>query len=197
MSFLQLKSSCIPLAMDNASIEEIVPARLSEDTSDFKFGEQLFYDHRHHEDQTLNTAFVLNNPAYAGHILLAGANFGVGDSAASAILALLDYGIKSIVASSFDSRFKIAAENLGLVLIEVPATLLQDLMIAVYTNPRLMVSIDLNTQTLTVRALNLVYHFPFNPFQMLCQLQAVPSMDTLASLAKTLREFKTERAFPI
>ncbi|MFK8105348.1 MAG: 3-isopropylmalate dehydratase small subunit 2 [Saprospiraceae bacterium] len=197
MSFLQLKSSCIPLAMDNASVQEIVPARVSQDTSNVKFDGKLFYDHRDVKDETVKTDFVLDNPAYAGHILLTGANFGVGTPAASELLSLLDFGIKAIVASSFDSAFKAVAENLGLVLIEVPTTLLQNLMIAVYTNPRLAVNIDLSTQTLTVADLNLTYHFPFNPFQMLCQLQAVPTMDILTSLEKTLSEFKTVCAFPI
>ena len=88
-----LKSSAVPLPIENVDTDQIIPARFLKATTRDGFGDNLFRDWRYEQDDTLKD-FVLNNPNYEGKILVAGKNFGCGSSREHAAWAIYDYGFR-------------------------------------------------------------------------------------------------------
>ena len=78
--FTVLKSSAVPLPIENVDTDQIIPARFLKATERTGFGDNLFRDWRYNADGTPKKDFVLNNPIYSGEILVAGRNFGSGSS---------------------------------------------------------------------------------------------------------------------
>ncbi|MFL5731450.1 MAG: 3-isopropylmalate dehydratase small subunit 2, partial [Cytophagaceae bacterium] len=75
-----LKSSAVPLPIENVDTDQIIPARFLKATKREGFGDNLFRDWRYNNDNTPKKEFVLNNPKYSGKILVGGKNFGSGSS---------------------------------------------------------------------------------------------------------------------
>ena len=98
-----IRSSCVPLPLENVDTDQIIPARFLKATSrDEKFfGDNLFCDWRYNSDGTPNSSFVLNNPAYKGEILVADKNFGSGSSREHAAWAIAGYGFRVVISSFF------------------------------------------------------------------------------------------------
>ena len=96
-SFKILKSSVVPLAIENVDTDQIIPARFLKATERKGFGDNLFRDWRYNQDNTLKSDFVLNNPIYSGKILVGEHNFGSGSSREHAAWAVYDYGFRCVV----------------------------------------------------------------------------------------------------
>ncbi|WP_096189322.1 3-isopropylmalate dehydratase small subunit [Evansella halocellulosilytica] len=95
-----------PLDKANVDTDQIIPKQFLKRVERTGFGQFLFYDWRFNDDQQINENFVLNKPKMKGaSILLARNNFGCGSSREHAPWALLDYGIKVIIAPSFADIF--------------------------------------------------------------------------------------------
>ena len=100
--FTTLTGVAAPLPMANVDTDKIIPARFLKSISRSGFGKNLFANLRYREDGSENPDFVLNKPAYRdAQIIVAGDNFGCGSSREHAALALLDYGIRCVIAPSF------------------------------------------------------------------------------------------------
>ncbi|MDT5272028.1 MAG: 3-isopropylmalate/(R)-2-methylmalate dehydratase small subunit [Acidobacteriota bacterium] len=97
----------VPLDHPNVDTDQIIPKQFLKRVERTGFGQFLFYDWRYVADGSLDPAFVLNEPRYVGStVLLAGSNFGCGSSREHAPWALLDYGFRAVVATSFADIFK-------------------------------------------------------------------------------------------
>jgi 3-isopropylmalate/(R)-2-methylmalate dehydratase small subunit len=95
-----------PLDMNNVDTDQIIPKQFLTSVSREGFGEALFFDWRYLDDETPDPDFVLNEDRYLGAtLLLTRDNFGCGSSREHAPWALLQYGFKVIVASSFADIF--------------------------------------------------------------------------------------------
>ncbi|MGE5207324.1 MAG: 3-isopropylmalate dehydratase small subunit [Chlamydiota bacterium] len=95
-----------PLDRPNVDTDQIIPKQFLKRIERSGYGQFLFYDWRYLPDGKPDPSFVLNQPAYAGaSILIAGKNFGCGSSREHAPWALLDYGIRAIIAPSFADIF--------------------------------------------------------------------------------------------
>jgi 3-isopropylmalate/(R)-2-methylmalate dehydratase small subunit len=101
-----LKSTGVPLNIDNVDTDQIIPARFLKATERKGFGDNLFRDWRYNSDGTAIPSFSLNNPNYKGKILVAGKNFGCGSSREHAVWAIYDYGFRAVVSSFFADIFK-------------------------------------------------------------------------------------------
>src|SRR6266849_6377520 len=122
--FIKIKSTAVPLSMENIDTDQIIPARFLKATTREGFGDNLFRDWRYSlipgpspEEKGVevpNDDFVLNNPNYSGKILVAGKNFGCGSSREHAAWAIHDFGFKVVVSSFFADIFKNNALNNGL-----------------------------------------------------------------------------------
>jgi 3-isopropylmalate/(R)-2-methylmalate dehydratase small subunit len=96
----------VPLRSTNIDTDQIVPARFLLRPRKAGFGDQLFHDLRYLADGTMRDDFIMNLPAYQGAgALVVGRNFGSGSSRESAVWALMDYGIRIVVASEFGDIF--------------------------------------------------------------------------------------------
>jgi 3-isopropylmalate/(R)-2-methylmalate dehydratase small subunit len=95
-----------PLDSPNVDTDQIIPKQFLKRIERTGFGEFLFYDWRYTSDGKPDPSFILNAPRYKGAtILLAGRNFGCGSSREHAPWALLDYGFRTIIASTFADIF--------------------------------------------------------------------------------------------
>jgi len=119
--FTTLTGVAAPLAMDNVDTDAIIPKQHLKTIKRTGLGRALFEELRYELDGSEKPAFVLNQPKYRGaSILIAGANFGCGSSREHAPWALLDYGIRCVIAPSFADIFYNNCFNNGILPIVLP-----------------------------------------------------------------------------
>ena len=117
--FTTLRSTCVPLPIENVDTDQIIPARFLKATTREGFGENLFRDWRYDKNNQPRKDFALNNPLWSGKILVAGRNFGSGSSREHAAWAIHDFGFKVVISSFFADIFKNNALNNGLLPVQV------------------------------------------------------------------------------
>jgi 3-isopropylmalate dehydratase small subunit len=145
--FTHLDGRAAPLAVANIDTDQIIPKQFLKTIEREGLAKGLFYDLRFDGDGNPKPDFVLNQPAYAGSsILVAGDNFGCGSSREHAPWALLDFGIRCVIAPSFaDIFFNNCFEN-GLLPVALPDDQVKALMDEAKGGNH-MVSVDLESQT--------------------------------------------------
>ncbi|MDR2946483.1 MAG: 3-isopropylmalate dehydratase small subunit [Candidatus Adiutrix sp.] len=112
------------------------------------FGQVLFNNIRYLEDGSPNPDFVLNQPRFQGaRVLVSRENFGCGSSREHGPWALEDYGFKVIICPIFADIFKSNCAKIGLVLVELKAEDVDDLMRRVMATPGYQLTVNLETQT--------------------------------------------------
>src|ERR1700745_1660251 len=136
--FTVLRSTAVPLPIENVDTDQIIPARFLKATSREGFGKNLFRDWRYENDDETQSKkdFVLNNPMYSGKILVGGKNFGSGSSREHAAWAIKDYGFDVVVSSFFADIFKNNALNNFLLPVQVSEDFLQRIFDAVSKDPK-------------------------------------------------------------
>ncbi len=146
-SFTTLTAVAIPLLRDNVDTDAIIPSREIKTVSKVGLADGLFAGWRYRRigDREPDPAFVLNDPVYAGAaILLVGENFGCGSSREHAVWALVEYGFRAILATSFSPIFQANCVRNGLAPVELPAAAVAQLAAAVASAPqRRLVTVDL------------------------------------------------------
>ena len=119
--FTTLTSRCILLPASNVDTDQIIPARFLKTVSRRGLGEHLFADWRLDQDGRPRADFPLNSPAAKGaSILVAGDNFGCGSSREHAPWALLDFGFRAVISTSFADIFRNNAVKTGLLPVALP-----------------------------------------------------------------------------
>ncbi len=191
--FSTLKSSAIPLNVENIDTDQIIPARFLKATDKKGFGDNVFRDWRFKEDGSANPNFILNNPSFSGEILVAGDNFGCGSSREHAAWALVGYGFKVIISSFFADIFKGNALNNGLLPIQVSKNVLSELFDAIESNPETILEIDLEKQQLTVLNTKLKTHFEIDPYKKTCLINGYDDIDYLISKTTQIEAFELQK----
>src|SRR5690554_4709954 len=148
--FKTLTSRVVPMPIENIDTDQIIPARFLKATTRDGFGENLFRDWRFDSDNRPKADFVMNDPTYAGRVLVAGKNFGCGSSREHAAWAIQDYGFDVVISSFFADIFKGNALNNGVLPIQVPDTFLDAIFQAVTKNPNTELVVDLENQTVSL-----------------------------------------------
>ncbi len=147
--FRILTARAAPLASDDVDTDQIIPAQFLKVTEKAGLGRYLFYRWRYDESGALTGGFVLDRPEFRGSgILLAGRNFGIGSSRENAVWALLDAGIRCVIASSFGDIFYNNAAKNGLLCIKLPEDTVFSLRDQA-NRAKLNLKVDLPSQTLT------------------------------------------------
>ncbi|QLH32551.1 MAG: 3-isopropylmalate dehydratase small subunit [Cyclobacteriaceae bacterium] len=185
--FTILKSTAVPLPVENIDTDQIIPARFLKATTREGFGENLFRDWRYTSDNQPVKDFVLNTPAFGGKILVAGKNFGCGSSREHAAWAIYDYGFRVVVSSFFADIFKNNALNNAVLPVVVSDKFLQTLLEAIQQNPKTEVTVDLNNQQISVNGKS--EKFEINAYKKECLINGYDDIDYLLSLNKEIREF--------
>lgn len=185
--FITLKSTAVPLPVENIDTDQIIPARFLKATTREGFGDNLFRDWRFDGDNNPIKEFALNDSAYSGKILVAGKNFGCGSSREHAAWAIYDYGFRVVVSSFFADIFKNNALNNAVLPVVVTDKFLQSLLTAIQQNPKTEVTVDLTQQQISFDGQ--AEQFEINAYKKECLINGYDDIDYLLSLNKEIREF--------
>ena len=185
--FTTLKTTAVPVAIENIDTDQIIPARFLKATTREGFGDNLFRDWRYNNNNQPIKDFVLNDAKYSGKILVGGKNFGCGSSREHAAWAIHDYGFKVVVSSFFADIFKNNALNNGLLPVVVSDDFLKKIFAAISKNPKTEIEVDLENQTIGVDGQK--EKFEINAYKKACLKNGYDDIDYLLSLNKEVREF--------
>lgn len=192
--FTTLRSTAVPLPIENIDTDQIIPARFLKATTRDGFGDNLFRDWRF-DSSNQPKAFVLNNQAYSGKILVAGKNFGCGSSREHAAWAIYDYGFRVVISSFFADIFKNNALNNGLLPLVVSEDFLQQCLAALASNPETKLAVDLPAQVVSIEG-GSSEMFDINPYKKACLINGQDDIDYLLSLREAIREFDNAHSTP-
>lgn len=176
-----IKSTCVPLPLENVDTDQIIPARfLKATTKEEKFfGDNLFRDWRYNPDGSLNKNFVLNDPTYSGEILVTGKNFGSGSSREHAAWAIAGYGFRVVISSFFADIHKNNELNNFVLPVVVTPEFLSELFDSIKQNPKMEVIVDVPNQTVTNTATGKSEKFEINGYKKYCLMNALDDIDFL------------------
>ena len=188
----QIQGSIVAIPMNDIDTDQIIPARFLKVTDKDGLGKAAFCDWRYLEDgATPNPDFILNNPAYEGaSVLVAGDNFGCGSSREHAPWALLGAGFQAVISTDFADIFRNNALKNGLLPIIVDRDTQQQLFSLAEEDPSTSVSVDVETQTMTLPDGRAVA-FPLDGFSKYCLLNGVDQLGYLLALDDEVRRFET------
>ena len=145
--FNKLEGVAAPLNMINVDTDMIIPKQYLKTIQRTGLGKALFDEMRHNQDGSEKPEFVLNKPAYRGaKILVTGDNFGCGSSREHAPWALLDFGIRCVIAPSFADIFYGNCFKNGILPIKLPQEQVDKLMDDASRGANAIISIDLEKQ---------------------------------------------------
>jgi len=190
-AFKNIKSSAVPLPMENIDTDQIIPARFLKATTREGFGENLFRDWRYSNDGKPNENFVLNNPTYSGQILVAGKNFGCGSSREHAPWALEDFGIRCVIAPSFADIFYNNCFKNGILPIVLDVAVVAQLFDEMYAAEGYQLAIDLAAQTVTT-ASGEVIGFEVDEFRKYCLLNGLDDIGLTLQDADAIKQFEQQ-----
>lgn len=185
-----IESKTVALPIDNIDTDQIIPARFLKTTSMEGLGDNLFLDWRYLADGSPNPDFPLNKPSAKGAtILITGDNFGCGSSREHAPWALVQYGFKAIISTSFADIFKGNALKNGLLPIVIPPDIHAELL----KWPGITLKIDLASQTVTLAGGRTV-EFPIDPFAKHCLLEGVDELGYMLKQEPAIAAYEAKRA---
>ena len=191
--FTVLKSTAVPLPIENVDTDQIIPARFLKATKREGFGDNLFRDWRYNADETPKQDFVLNNPIYSGKILVGGRNFGSGSSREHAAWAIYDYGFRCVVSSFFADIFRGNCINVGILPVQVSAEFLEKILTSIETNPKAEFEINLQEQTITNIATGEKESFDINGYKKNNLLNGFDDIDYLQAMKVEIAAFASAR----
>jgi 3-isopropylmalate/(R)-2-methylmalate dehydratase small subunit len=185
-----VKSSCVPLPIENVDTDQIIPARFLKATTREGFGDNLFRDWRYDKDDKPKPDFVLNDPTYSGQILVGGKNFGSGSSREHAAWAIAGYGFKVVVSSFFADIFKNNALNNGVLPIQVSDDFLSKIFEAIENDPKASLTVNLPDQTITIDATGERESFDISGYKKKCLLNGYDDIDYLLSNMEKIKDWE-------
>lgn len=187
--FTKLKSTCIPLPIENVDTDQIIPARFLKAIERKGFGDNLFRDWRYNSDNSIKKEFVLNNPTFKGEILVGGKNFGSGSSREHAAWSIYDYGFRCVISSFFADIFSANCLNVGVLPVQVSEKFLNIIFENIYNKPNIELCIDLINQSVSIPELKLSESFTINDYKKNNMLNGYDDIDYLMSMKNSITDF--------
>jgi len=187
--FTKLKSTCIPLPIENIDTDQIIPARFLKAIERKGFGDNLFRDWRYNSDNSIKEDFVLNNPTFKGEILVGGKNFGSGSSREHAAWSIYDYGFRCVISSFFADIFSANCLNVGVLPVQVSEKFLNIIFENIYNKPNIELCIDLINQSVSIPELKLSESFTINDYKKNNMLNGYDDIDYLMSMKNSITDF--------
>ncbi|GGC13300.1 3-isopropylmalate dehydratase small subunit [Parapedobacter defluvii] len=188
-SFNILRSTAVPLPIENVDTDQIIPARFLKATERVGFGDNLFRDWRYNPDNTPKADFVLNDPTYRGKILVGGKNFGSGSSREHAAWAIYDYGFRCVISSFFADIFRNNCLNVGVLPVQISAEFLERIFAEIYANPDTELEVNLPEQTVTLLATGEKESFEINSYKKENMMNGFDDIDYLLNIKSDIEEF--------
>ena len=192
--FRKLTGVVAPLDRVNVDTDQIIPKQFLKRIERRGFEDALFYDWRFLPDGSPNPDFSLNQAGYEGAcVLVAGRNFGCGSSREHAPWALLDYGFRAIIAPSFADIFRNNCFQNGILPIELPEEMVNELMKRAETYPGYALTIDLeNNEIRDDEAL--VTAFEVDDFRRHCLLEGMDDIAMTLEHEQAIAAYEASRA---
>lgn len=188
--FTTLKSTCIPLELQDVDTDQIIPARFLKATTREGFGDNLFKDWRYDAQGNPNPDFILNK-GVSGQVLVAGKNFGCGSSREHAAWAIYDHGFKVVVSSFFADIFKNNALNNGLLPVQVSDDFLSALFEQIANKPDTEVVVSLENEEISIPELEKSEKFEINSYKKYCLTNGYDDIDFLISKRNEIETYET------
>lgn len=192
--FKTLRAVAAPLEMINVDTDIIIPKQFLKTIKRSGLGVSAFYNIRYDETGDPLPDFVLNKPEYKNtEILITGENFGCGSSREHAPWAILDMGIRCIIAPSFADIFYNNSFKNGILPIALPQEQVDQLMQSTKAEPDALIEIDLEKQTIT-RGNLFSFNFDIDPFRKHCLLNGLDDIGLTLEKKTAIEDFETNRA---
>ncbi len=183
-----VRSTCIPINIDNCNTDLIIPARyLASTTRDPKFfGDAFMHDLRFDAEGKPIADFVLNRPEYSEtpregvhEIIVGGLNWGSGSSREHAAWAISGYGVRVVVATSFADIHRNNLLNCFVLPVVVSYEFQQELFSSIASDSGTVVEVNVSEQTVTNVSTGKREHFELNGYKKHCLMNAFDDIDFL------------------
>ncbi|HEV7245582.1 MAG TPA: 3-isopropylmalate dehydratase small subunit [Shinella sp.] len=192
--FVKLTGVAAPLPVVNIDTDMIIPKDYLKTIKRTGLGKGLFAEARFHEDGSVNESFVLNKPAYQNAtILVAGDNFGCGSSREHAPWALLDFGIRCVISTSFADIFYNNCFKNGILPIVVNQDDLDKLMDDASRGSNAILTVDLEAQEITGPDGGRIT-FDIDAFRRHCLLNGLDDIGLTLEKVTSIDSFETQNA---
>jgi len=195
--FDKLSGIAAPLPLINIDTDMIIPKQFLKIIKRSGLGANLFDEMRFDDDKNEIPGFVLNKPAYRNaEILVAGDNFGCGSSREHAPWALLDFGIRCVIAPSYADIFYNNCFKNGILPIALPQEQVDILMKDAERGENARIEVDLESQTITSSD-GQVFSFDVDPFKKHCLMNGLDdiglTMEKISSIDTFEKKAQTDR----
>ena len=183
-----IKSTCLPIAIDNCNTDLIIPARyLASTTRDPKFfGDAFMHDLRYDAEGNAIQDFVLNQPEFSAtpsegvnQIIVGGKNWGSGSSREHAAWAIAGYGVRVVISSSFADIHRNNLLNCFVLPVVVTPEFQSELFDSILRDPKTIVTVDVPNQTVTNEATGNTQKFQINGYKKYSLENALDDIDFL------------------
>lgn len=192
--FTTLTGIAAPMPLVNIDTDMIIPKQFLKTIKRTGLGVSLFDEMRHTPDGKEIADFVLNQPAYRkAQILVAGDNFGCGSSREHAPWALLDFGIRAVISTSFADIFFNNCFKNGILPIVLPQEAVDHLMEDARKGENARMTVDLEAQTVTASD-GRVFPFDVDPFKKHCLLNGLDDIGLTLEKAAAIDTFEAQAA---
>jgi 3-isopropylmalate/(R)-2-methylmalate dehydratase small subunit len=191
--FTKLTGVAAPMPMINIDTDKIFPAIYLKTIKRTGLSKYLFEEIRFRADGSEDPDFVLNKEPYRkAQILVAGDNFGCGSSREHAPWALLDFGIRCVIAPSFADIFYNNCFKNGVLPIALPQAVCDQLMADAEKGANAVLTIDLEKQTIS-RPDGEVVHFDLDPFRKKCLVEGLDDIGLTQQKSSAIDTFEQQR----
>jgi 3-isopropylmalate/(R)-2-methylmalate dehydratase small subunit len=191
--FDHLSGVAAPLNMINVDTDMIIPKQFLKTIKRTGLGKSLFFEMRFKDDGSEVEDFVLNKPAYReSAIMISGDNFGCGSSREHAPWALLDFGIKCVIAPNFADIFYNNCFKNGILPIKLPQEDVDKLMEDAERGANATITINLEAQTITGSDGGSIY-FEIDPFKKKCLLEGLDDISLTMKKEDAISKFENDK----
>ena len=187
--FKILKSTVVPMPIENVDTDQIIPARFLKATERKGFGDNLFRDWRYDSNNLPIKDFVLNNKNYSGKILVGGKNFGSGSSREHAAWAIYDYGFRCVISSFFADIFRNNCMNIGVLPVQVEPEFLENIFEEVNKDPQAEILVNLPDQFVEIKSTGNSSKFEINEYKKENLLNGFDDIDYLINIKSEIINF--------
>ena len=192
--FTTLTGVAAPMPLVNIDTDMIIPKQFLKTIQRSGLGKNLFDEMRYTQDGAEIADFVLNQPAYRkAEIIVAGDNFGCGSSREHAPWALLDFGIRCVISTSFADIFYNNCFKNGILPVVLPQDAVNHLMDDARKGANARLTVDLDAQTVTASD-GKTYHFEVDAFKKHCLINGLDDIGLTMEKASAIDSFEAKNA---
>jgi len=192
--FTTLTGVAAPMPLVNIDTDMIIPKQFLKTIQRSGLGKNLFDEMRYTQDGKEIPDFVLNQPAYRkAEIIVAGDNFGCGSSREHAPWALLDFGVRCVISTSFADIFFNNCFKNGILPVVLPQAAVDHLMDDARKGANARLTVDLESQTVTASD-GTTFAFEVDPFKKHCLMNGLDDIGLTLEKVSAIDSFEKKNA---